>query len=134
MPNNDGLDICSSTDVLIDHVNVDTGDDCITPKTNVPDGSGGYLPLRNLTVRNSRLRSRSFGIKWGTETHGDMSDIVFDNLQIHNSHHGIGIDWRGAGHLSNAVFSNINLLRMSWVGSGSYTDQNWYGSFCCFLL
>jgi len=125
MPNNDGLDICSSRNVLIENVNVDTGDDCITPKTNVPmiDGSGEYLPLRNLTVRNCRLRSRSFGVKWGTETHGNMSDILFDNIQIHNSHHGIGIDWRGAGHLTNAVFSNVNMLRTSWVGSGTFTSQ-----------
>ena len=120
------------------------------------DGSGEYLPLRNLTVRNCRLRSRSFGVKWGTEPHvrnatqstrqllvfvswfcfdslfawfqGNMSDILFDNIQIHNAHHGIGIDWRGAGHLTNAVFSNINMLRMSWVGSGSFTDQNWMGA------
>jgi hypothetical protein len=114
--------------VLIDRVNIDTGDDCITPKTNVPDKTGKFVPLRNLTVRNSRLRSRSFGVKWGTETHGDMSDILFDSIQIHNAHHGIGIDWRGASHLTNAVFSNINLLRMSWVGSGSYRHQNWMGA------
>ena len=130
MPNNDGLDICSCTDVLVDGVNIDTGDDCISPKTNVlrGDGSGGFLPLHNLTVRNSRLRSRSFGVKWGTETRGDMSEVRFDNIQIHNAHHGIGIDWRGAGHFRDATFTNINLLRTSWVGSGSYLDQNWMGA------
>jgi polygalacturonase len=128
MPNNDGIDICSSANVLIDHVNIDTGDDCITSKTNVQRVDGTYVPLRNLTVRNSRLRSRSFGVKVGTETHGDMSDILFDNIQIHNSHHGIGIDWRGMGHFTNATFSNINFLRMSWVGSGSYKQQNWMGA------
>ena len=86
------------------------GDDAVSPKTNVKDGAG-YLPMRGLTVRASRLRSRSFAVKFGTETHGDMSAIVIDRVHIYSSHQGIGIDWRGAGNLRGAVFSNINIHR-----------------------
>eukprot|EP00935_MAST-01C_sp_MAST-1C-sp1_P002243 g2243.t1 len=128
MPNNDGIDVCACTNTTIEHVDIDTGDDCISPKTNIRGANGTYLPLVGLTVRHSRLRSRSFGVKFGTETHGNMSDIVFDNIQIHNSHQGIGIDWRGAGHLRNASFTNMNILRASWVGSGPYEDQQWMGN------
>lgn len=134
MPNNDGIDICSCTNTTVEDVDVDTGDDCISPKSNVgeilPGGkpTGGIIPLRGLTVRNARLRSRSFAVKFGTETHGDMSEIYFDRLQIYSSHHGIGIDWRGAGHFHNATFNNINVLRADWVGTGSFMSQNWMGA------
>eukprot|EP01051_Picozoa_sp_SAG22_P000244 SAG22_NODE_5_length_41775_cov_111.520971_7_plen_272_part_00 len=103
------------------------GDDAVSPKTNVKDGAG-YLPMRGLTVRASRLRSRSFAIKFGTETHGDMSAIVIDRVHIYSSHQGIGIDWRGAGNLHGAVFSNINIHRAQWDGSGSYDDPHWMGN------
>ena len=134
MPNNDGIDICSCTNTTIQDVDIDTADDCITPKSVVseilPGGkpTGGYIPLRGLTVRNARLRSRSFAVKVGTETHGDMTGLRFDRIQIYSSHHGIGIDWRGAGHFHDAVFSNINVLRADWLGTGSFMSQNWMGA------
>ena len=99
----------------------------MSPKTNVKDGKG-YLPMRDLRVRHSRLRSRSFAIKFGTETHGDMSGITVDHVHIYSSHQGIGIDWRGAGNLHGAIFSNIMVHRAQWVGSGSYDDPHWMGN------
>jgi hypothetical protein len=129
-PNNDGIDICSCTNTTIENVDVNTADDCISPKTNIPDPTfpHGVIPLVGLTVRNSRLRSRSFAVKFGTETHGDMRDVVFDRVTIYSAHHGVGIDWRGAGHFDNAVFSNINVLRADWVGTGGFESQNWMGA------
>jgi polygalacturonase len=129
-PNSDAIDICSCTNTTIENVDVNTADDCITPKTNIPDSMfpHGFIPLVGLTVRNSRLRSRGFAVKFGTETHGDMSDVVFDRISIYSTHHGIGIDWRGAGRLNNAVFSNINVLRADWVGTGDFESQNWMGA------
>jgi polygalacturonase len=64
-PNSDGIDICSCTNTTIENVDVNTADDCITPKTNIPDSTfpHGFVPLVGLTVKNSRLRSRGFAVK-----------------------------------------------------------------------
>ena len=81
----------------------------------------------NLTVRNSHLRSRSFGVKVGTETHGNMSGLHFDKITIANSHQGIGIDWRGQGHFTDSSFTNLHINRVEWDGSGVNFTQNWMG-------
>ena len=57
-----------------------------------------------------------------------MSDVVFDRISIYSTHHGICIDWRGAGRLTNAIFSIINVLRADWVGTGDFESQNWMGA------
>ena len=44
MPNNDGIDICSCTNTTIEDVDVDTGDDCISPKSNVGEILPGGKP------------------------------------------------------------------------------------------
>ena len=75
MPNNDGLDPVSCTNVTIEHSDVNVADDAISPKANYRRPDGTYQPSRGLTVRHSRLRSRSFAVKIGTEIYGNMSNV-----------------------------------------------------------
>ena len=57
-----------------------------------------------------------------------MRGIRFDRVQIPSSHQGVGIDWRGGGNLSDCNFTNLNIHRVGWVGSGPYEDQHWMGN------
>ena len=128
MPNNDGIDPDSSTNVTIEDCDINTADDAISPKAGLRHPNGTYLPLRGLSVRRSRLRSRSFAVKIGTEIYGNMEGLSFDALTIYASHQGLGIDLRGTGNISGCRFTNINILRAEWCGSGSYGKQNWMGN------
>lgn len=53
------------------------GDDGICPKT-----TEGYGPLRNMTVYNTTIRSRSAAIKFGSATPEDFFDITFENITM----------------------------------------------------
>jgi polygalacturonase len=109
MPNNDGIDPVSCNNVTIESCDINTADDAISPKSGISLSNGTKLamPLRGLTIRDTRIRSRSFAIKFGTETYGDISDIVVDRVHIYDSHQGIGLDLRRPGSLTRARFTNM---------------------------
>ena len=128
MPNNDGLDPNSCTNVTFEHVDVNVADDAISPKATLKLPDGGYLPMRGLTVRHARLRSRSFAVKLGTEIYGDMEDLLFEDLRVYSSHEGLGIDLRERGDVRNVTFRRVNIDRAYWAGSGGFARQNWMGN------
>jgi polygalacturonase len=67
-PNNDGCDPESCTDVLIENVLFDTGDDCIAVKSGRnEDGRRVAVPSRNFVIRNCRMREGHGGITIGSE-------------------------------------------------------------------
>jgi hypothetical protein len=80
--NNDGIDIDSSQDGVIQNCTIDSGDDAICFKTTSP------LPTRNITVNNCRLKSDWGAIKFGTESMGDFQDITVRNCLIHDTRGG----------------------------------------------
>ena len=128
MPNNDGLDPDSCTNVTFENIDVNVADDAISPKATLKLPDGGYLPMRGLTVRNARLRSRSFAVKIGTEIYGDMEDLLFEDLRVYSSHEGLGIDLREQGDVRNVTFRRVNINRAYWAGSGEFARQNWMGN------
>jgi len=77
-PNCDGIDPDSCVDVLIENVDVSTGDDSVCLKTTY--ASRG--PCENITVINSRLRSKSSAIKFGSSFNDNYSNIRFENITI----------------------------------------------------
>ena len=117
-PNNDGIDPVSCTNVTIEYVDVNVADDAISPKAHYLRPDGTYQPSRGLTVRHSRLRSRSFAVKIGTEIYGNMSNVDIHDCLIYSSHQGIGVDLREKGHVSDVRVANVNIFRAEWVGSG----------------
>eukprot|EP00897_Mesotaenium_endlicherianum_P006142 jgi/Mesen1/5556/ME000280S04683 len=112
-PNNDGIDIDGSNDTLVERVRVDTGDDAICPKSTAG-------PTRNLTVRNSWLRTKSCAVKLGSGSEHDFADLRFEGLEIEDAHRGLGIQLRDQGSVSNIYFANIRM-------STRYYDPSWWG-------
>ena len=73
---NDGIDILSRN-VLVEDCNIDAEDDAIVFKTEKE-----WQVVTNVIVRNSRLRSTSAVVKFGTETHGRFRDVKVYNCSI----------------------------------------------------
>ena len=136
VPNNDGIHITSSRNVMVSDCDVQAGDDAIIVTGFETGGlsttllsvlgdrprignKSGYA--ENVTVTNCTMTSRSAGIRVG---YGDiaMRNIVFQNLVIYNSNRGIGVFSRDQGSIENVLFSDITietrLYSGHWWGNG----------------
>lgn len=112
-PNNDGIDIDGSNNTLIDRCHIDTGDDGICPKTT-------FGPLYNLTATRCWIRTKSCAVKLGSSSDYDFHGLRFDDMDVVDSHRGLGLQLRDTGNISDVVFSNFRI-------STRYYDQSWWG-------
>lgn len=127
VPNNDGVDFTSCSNVLMSDCDIRTGDDCIaitgySHHFNLP----GYKDLKhdsqNITITNCTLVSRSAAIRIGGFDQNSMRNYTFSNITITNSNRGIGIFVRDVGSIENLIFNNIiidtRLHSGDWWGNG----------------
>jgi len=103
-PNTDGIDPVSSSNVFISDCYIDTGDDCICPKSN-----GTEKPCENLVVTNCVLISNDSAIKLGTRSDGYIRNCTFCNIVIRNTQYGIGFYMKDGGHYEDIQFSDISI-------------------------
>lgn len=126
-PNADGIDITSSTNVIIDNCDIRTGDDSLIVTGydhhfEIP----GFKRLRhesgNVVITNCNLQSASSAIRIGFLDQNSVRNIQVSNVNITNSTRGIGIFLRDEGSLENITFSNIyidtRLRTGDWWGNG----------------
>jgi polygalacturonase len=127
IPNSDGLDINSSSNVNVSGCIITCGDDAIVLAGYAHHfGDPGYKdiikPSQNINVSNCILQSRSSGIRIGGWDQNHMSNYNFDNITIFDSNCGINITVRDSGSVQNVNFSNIRIeTRMhtgDWWGNG----------------
>ncbi|MEB2363434.1 MAG: glycosyl hydrolase family 28 protein [Bryobacterales bacterium] len=83
IPNSDGIDVDGCRNVTISGCEMVTGDDCVVIKTT--NYLGEPRPCENITVSNCTLSTKAAGVKIGTETHGDFSNISMSNCTIFGS-------------------------------------------------
>lgn len=75
----DGIDIVSSRYVTVKNCNISTSDDAIVVKvTQVVRDS------YDITVENCILASCTNGLKIGTETEGNITNVTFRNCKVYN--------------------------------------------------
>jgi polygalacturonase len=84
-PNTDAVNVDSSSNVLVTDANIEAGDDCVVLKTTGRRGGRPVPPTRNVIVSNLVCSSDDQGVKIGTESLGDFSDILFTNILIYHS-------------------------------------------------
>jgi polygalacturonase len=115
-PNTDGIDVDSSRNVVIRDVNIDAGDDCVVLKTTGRSGSRPAAPTANVMVSGLICSTDDQGIKIGTETLGDIRDVIFTDALIYRSERqyrpptaGISISMVDGSVLENITVSNINV-------------------------
>jgi Glycosyl hydrolases family 28 len=121
--NSDGIDIVSSSDVLIADSIISTADDAICLKTvDLGErGRGTIRPTENIVVNNCILTSSSTAMMIGTETHADIRHVLFSNIIVRNSNKVFGINVQDGVTVSDVRFANITFEtnRRHW---------NWWGS------
>ncbi|MGF7140189.1 glycoside hydrolase family 28 protein [Roseimarinus sediminis] len=116
--NSDGIDPDHSKNVRISDCYIESGDDCICPKTRREYEE--YGPTENITVTNCILKSTSCSIKLGSENMDAIRNVVISNCIIRSSNRAIGIQNRDEGVVENIVFDNILI-------EGRLFDDVWWG-------
>ncbi len=127
IPNNDGIDVTSCSNVLISDCDIRTGDDAfaITGYSHHYD-LPGYKNIihdsENITVTNCYLVSRSSAIRVGGWDQNNMRNYTFSNIVIANSNRGIDLCVRDTGSIEDMTFTNIiiktHLHTGDWWGNG----------------
>ncbi len=121
--NSDGIDIVSSSNVLISDSIICTADDAICLKTSNWDrrSTERVRPTENVTVSNCILTSSSSSMMIGTETHADIRHVLFSNIIVRNSNKVFGINVQDGAEVRDVRFVNVTFdtSRRHW---------NWWGS------
>ncbi|MFV0417426.1 MAG: glycoside hydrolase family 28 protein [Dysgonomonas sp.] len=127
IPNSDGLDIISSSNVNVSDCIFTCGDDAIVLSGYAHHfGDPGFKnilrPSTNINISNCILQSRSSGIRIGGWDQNHMSNYNFNNITIYDSNCGINICVRDSGSVQNVNFNNIRIeTRLhtgDWWGQG----------------
>lgn len=106
MANTDALDIDSCQQVQVANSFFSAADDAICLKTT-DKPAAIQRALRQVTIVNCTLRSKSCAFKIGTETWQDIEDVVVSNCTIYDSNRGIGLISRDGGRLRRMIFTGI---------------------------
>ena len=86
-PNNDGCDPESSRDVLIEHCQFTTGDDCIAIKSGRNnDGRRVNAPSENIIVRQCTMNDGHGGVVIGSEVSGNCRNIFVEDCRMDSPH------------------------------------------------
>ncbi|WP_223649266.1 glycoside hydrolase family 28 protein [Hymenobacter psoromatis] len=127
VPNADGIDVSSSSNVTIENCDIRSGDDALAivgydHHFEIAGFSGLKHPCENINISNCNLQSYSSGIRIGFLDQNTVRNVNVSNCNITNSTRGINISLRDEGSLENLTFDNIRIetkLRTGdWWGNG----------------
>jgi polygalacturonase len=127
VPNGDGIDVTSCSNLTISDCDIRCGDDCILISGfdhhfEIPGFAGLRHFSGNIIVANCNLQSSSSAILIGCLDQNTVRNVQVSNLNITNSSRGIAISLRDEGSLEDMRFSNIHIetkLRTGdWWGNG----------------
>jgi polygalacturonase len=127
IPNSDGLDVISCSNVIIANCNFSCGDDAIVLAGYAhhfgdPGFKGILKRSENINVSNCILRSRSSAIRIGGWDQNHMANYNFSNIVIYDSNRGINLSVGDSGSIQNVNFNNIRIeTRLhtgDWWGQG----------------
>src|SRR5450432_1335601 len=127
IPNNDGINCTSSSNIRISDCSIFTGDDAIAINGyerpgKEKDSVGNISDMAgNVTVSNCILSSRSSCIRIGDGTRR-LKNLVFNNIVMESSNRGIGLFARNNSDIEDVIFSNIiihtRIFSGNWWGKG----------------
>jgi polygalacturonase len=111
--NGDGIDVDSCQDVLIDHCNINTGDDAISLKSGRGESAVRMdRPTENVTIKDCTLISSIFAaVGIGTELSGGISNTLIEHCILSGHQNGIFLksrDGRG-GYIKNFIGKNLTV-------------------------
>jgi polygalacturonase len=111
--NGDGIDVDSCNDVLIDHCDINSGDDAISLKSGRGESAMKMdRPTENVTIRNCNLVSSSFAaVGIGTELSGGIRNTKLEDCTLSGHQNAIFLksrDGRG-GYIQNFTGKNLTI-------------------------
>jgi polygalacturonase len=127
VPNGDGIDFTSCSNVVVSDCDIRAGDDALVftgydGHFDLPGFTGRSRDSENVVVSNCTLQSRSSAIRVGGWDQKSMRNYAFSNIVIHGSNRGIGVFQRAAGSIENVTFTNVvirtRLHTGDWWGHG----------------
>ncbi len=109
-PNTDAVDPFSSSNVRIDHLYADTGDDDIAIKSGAIDSPGGDDPSRDIVISDCTFL-HGHGLSIGSEIAGGARNILAERIHFDGTDNGIRVKAnRDRGNdVSNLVFRDIDM-------------------------
>lgn len=113
--NADGIDLAGSSNINIKHCFISTADDGIVLKNAI--WLGNTTAMKNITIADCEIISRTNAIKVGTETTYDISGICIDNCRLFmtdlypGSVSGISLEACDGAKLSDVKIKNIAMNR-----------------------
>jgi polygalacturonase len=110
-PNTDAIDPFSSSNIVIDHVYADVGDDNIAIKSGAIDSPGPDAPSKNITITDCTF-DHGHGLSVGSELAGGAQNIHAERIHFKGTDNGIRIKAnrdRGAD-VSNISFKDIDMV------------------------
>ncbi|MFV5782347.1 glycoside hydrolase family 28 protein [Pediococcus acidilactici] len=127
-PSTDGIDIDSSSYVLVENSTLSCGDDCIVIKSG-RDGDGWRVgkSSSNIEIKNCRILS-GYGVVIGSEISGGVKDVYIHDLVYENSSCGFRMKSSAArgGFVDNVVVERLSMHNVqfpfSWL-------LNWHPSY-----
>jgi polygalacturonase len=131
-PSTDGIDIDSSSDVLVAHCDIDCNDDAICLKAGRDaDGLRVNRPSEKIRIYDNTVRGGAAGVTVGSETSGGIRDVEVKGLTVLAAVPA-GILFKSAstrgGTIENIHISNVNTagvatpvsITLNWNSSYSY--------------
>jgi hypothetical protein len=111
-PNNDGVNLDSCRNALIEQCEFNTGDDCIALKSGInEDGWRVGRATENVIIRNCLMREGHGSVVIGSDTSGDIRNVYAHDCRSLGTDRGFRLkSARGRG----GVVENIWLDRMHW--------------------
>ena len=114
-PNNDGIDLDSTRNVLVEHCLFDVSDDAVCLKSGLnEDGRRVGRPTENVVVRNVETLHTHGGIVIGSEMSGDVRNMLAYDCDFNGSDRGIRLKSNPSrgGIVENIYYRNINMHRI----------------------
>lgn len=109
-PNTDAVDPFSSSNIRIDHLYADTGDDNVAIKSGAANSPGGDDPVHDITITDCTFL-HGHGLSIGSELAGGAHNIVAKRIHFEGTDNGIRVKAnRDRGNeVSNLSFSDIDM-------------------------
>lgn len=129
-PSTDGIDIDSSSDVLVEHCDIDCNDDALCLKAGRDaDGLRVNRPTENVVIRNCTIRGGAAGVTAGSETSGGIRNVKVSGLHVlAKVPHGV---YFKSAKTRGGTVSNIDIadLRLEGVAVPIGVTMNWNPSY-----
>ena len=128
-PSSDGIDIDSSSNILVQNCDIDCNDDNFCLKAGRDsDGLRVNRPTTNVVIRNCIARKGHGLITCGSETSGSIYNVEVYNLKAYGTSTGIRFkSTQGRGGTVRNV--NIHDIEMYNVRDAIKLDYDWYPSY-----